>query len=143
MFPSSIQSSSSSSSSAIQKRSPDSEGTSLHPNAAVDEVFVGWVPPKNVDETSTSKPAKGVPRLAHKKSRTGCQRCRQRRVKASQAFPIRFPLATILGQSRDGLVLFPLLSFLVLRSFSWNCLYIKLPSFGSSLYRSRDMDRFV
>ena len=36
-----------------------------------------------VDYNPGSKPrtARGVPRLAHKKSKTGCKRCRARRVK--------------------------------------------------------------
>jgi len=37
--------------------------------------FVDYVPGEKVTT------AKGVPRLAHRKSRTGCQRCRARRVK--------------------------------------------------------------
>jgi hypothetical protein len=38
-------------------------------------VFVGWVP------GSENAPRKTAPRLHHKKSRTGCQQCRARRVK--------------------------------------------------------------
>jgi hypothetical protein len=37
--------------------------------------FVGWVP------GSENVPRKTAPRLHHKKSRTGCQQCRARRVK--------------------------------------------------------------
>jgi hypothetical protein len=40
-------------------------------------MFVGWVP------GSENVPRKTAPRLHHKKSRTGCQQCRARRVKVS------------------------------------------------------------
>lgn len=41
----------------------------------MDTMFVGWVP------GSQNEPRKTAPRLHHKKSRTGCQQCRARRVK--------------------------------------------------------------
>lgn len=41
----------------------------------MDTMFVGWVP------GSPNEPRKTAPRLHHKKSRTGCQQCRARRVK--------------------------------------------------------------
>jgi hypothetical protein len=50
-----------------------------------DDMFVGWNLPPN--EPNEKKGAKGVPRLAHKKSKTGCQRCRARRVKVTPPFP--------------------------------------------------------
>lgn len=41
----------------------------------MDTMFVGWVP------GTQNEPRKTAPRLHHKKSRTGCQQCRARRVK--------------------------------------------------------------
>jgi hypothetical protein len=53
-----------------------STGSVSPPNTRVKSpIFVGWVP------GSENVPKKAAPRLHHKKSRTGCQQCRARRVK--------------------------------------------------------------
>ncbi|CZR64614.1 related to C6 transcription factor [Phialocephala subalpina] len=48
----------------------------------MDTMFVGWVP------GSQNEPRKTAPRLHHKKSRTGCQQCRARRVKCNEVHPV-------------------------------------------------------
>lgn len=48
-----------------------------------DDKFVGWMPEPETNET---KVPRGIPRLLHKKSKTGCQRCRARRVKVQFPF---------------------------------------------------------
>ncbi|KAG0646571.1 Sterol regulatory element-binding ECM22 [Hyphodiscus hymeniophilus] len=52
-----------------------------------DDMFVGWSPPPP-NEQPNEKKIKGIPRLSHKKSKTGCQRCRARRVKCDEGKPI-------------------------------------------------------
>lgn len=53
------------------------EGTPQEPGGlASTATFVSFMSDSNLPER------KGGPRLSHKKSRTGCQRCRARRVKA-------------------------------------------------------------
>ena len=59
---------------------PGSAEVAFHPKRSTDDMFVGWNPPQT-NEPNEKKGAKGIPRLAHKKSKTGCQRCRARRVK--------------------------------------------------------------
>jgi hypothetical protein len=55
---------------------------------SVDNMFVGRNPPPNEKPNPNEKKGpKGVPRLSHKKSRTGCQRCRARRVKVTYPPP--------------------------------------------------------
>ena len=54
-----------------------------------DNMFVGWSLPNDQQQPNEKKGPKGVPRLSHKKSKTGCQRCRARRVK------VPFPLLVI------------------------------------------------
>jgi hypothetical protein len=54
-----------------------------------DDMFVGWQPPPPNEQPggpNEKKGPKGVPRLSHKKSKTGCQRCRARRVKVPPPF---------------------------------------------------------
>jgi len=50
----------------------DGEG---EPEEGLDLTFVDYNP------GSKARTARGIPRLAHKKSKTGCKRCRARRVK--------------------------------------------------------------
>lgn len=63
----------------------DSDATTSMPGAsdssAKEVTFVGWAP--GMDEL----PRKHAPRLHHKKSRAGCQQCRNRRVKVAPSFP--------------------------------------------------------
>jgi hypothetical protein len=72
-----------------QKDSRDAADSTSSAEAAtaritIDDMFVGWTPPPPNDQPNEKKGPKGLPRLSHKKSKTGCQRCRARRVKASK-----------------------------------------------------------
>lgn len=58
--------------------------------------FVGFVPEARGAER------RGAPRLSHKKSRTGCQRCRTRRVKVSSL--ILPPALQHLKKKKNGIV---------------------------------------
>jgi hypothetical protein len=65
------------------KEQQDSDAAAISNEAsklkvADNDMFVGWNPPPI---EPNQKKNKGVPRLSHKKSKTGCQRCRARRVK--------------------------------------------------------------
>ncbi|KAK0120533.1 hypothetical protein ONS96_010739 [Cadophora gregata f. sp. sojae] len=66
-----------------QKHTPSPKmsrsGSSKTPE--VDAMFVGWTPGAEKDVRKTA------PRLHHKKSRTGCQQCRARRVKCNEVHP--------------------------------------------------------
>lgn len=75
-----------------QKDSKDAvDPTSIAEAAAritiTDDMFVGWTPPPPNDQPNEKKGPKGLPRLSHKKSKTGCQRCRARRVKVRTTPP--------------------------------------------------------
>ena len=61
----------------------------------MDTMFVGWVP------GTQNEPRKTAPRLHHKKSRTGCQQCRARRVKVCSSFIRSFCLIRSRFRSRD------------------------------------------
>ncbi|KAG4429549.1 hypothetical protein IFR05_014972, partial [Cadophora sp. M221] len=56
-------------------------GSSQTPEV-MDAMFVGWTPGAEKEVRKTA------PRLHHKKSRTGCQQCRARRVKCNEIHPI-------------------------------------------------------
>ena len=64
---------------------PGSAEVAFRPKMSTDDMFVGWNPPQ-ANEPNEKKGTKGIPRLAHKKSKTGCQRCRARRVKVPRPF---------------------------------------------------------
>ena len=55
--------------------SPNMSGSGSSQTPEMDGMFVGWTPGAEKEVRKTA------PRLHHKKSRTGCQQCRARRVK--------------------------------------------------------------
>ncbi|KAH8808789.1 hypothetical protein F5884DRAFT_793350 [Xylogone sp. PMI_703] len=67
--------------SGISPSSLDSASTSSTPPGSGAARFVAWRP----EDAPTRK---GLPRLYHKKSRNGCQRCRGRRVKCDEVHPV-------------------------------------------------------
>jgi hypothetical protein len=78
----------------ISKKNQQDSNAAANPNSVeavpritiTDEMFVGWNSPPNEqpnEQPNEKKGPKGVPRLSHKKSKTGCQRCRARRVKVT------------------------------------------------------------
>ncbi|RFU24694.1 hypothetical protein B7463_g11650, partial [Scytalidium lignicola] len=65
----------------ISPRSLDTASSSSTPPTSNAGLFVAWRP-------EDAPIRKGLPRLYHKKSRNGCQRCRARRVKCDEVHPV-------------------------------------------------------
>ncbi|KUJ06795.1 uncharacterized protein LY89DRAFT_692155 [Mollisia scopiformis] len=66
----------------VASKAPKSSKEKGKQPEVMDTMFVGWVP------GSQNEPRKTAPRLHHKKSRTGCQQCRARRVKCNEVHPV-------------------------------------------------------